>query len=50
MCDVYASTGFFGVKHLLASFPTEEEALTFCNENNWEYTDENAFQWHLEIR
>ena len=34
MCDVYVSTGFFGVKHLLTSFLTEEEALNFCIENN----------------
>lgn len=50
MYNVYISTGFFGVEHLLASFNTEEEAVTFCNENNWEYIDENGFQWHLEIR
>lgn len=49
MYNVYISTGFFGVKHLLVSFPTEEEALNFCNENNWEYIDENGFQWDLEI-
>lgn len=49
MYNVYISTGFFGVNYLLTSFPTEEEALAFCNENNWEYTDENGFQWHLEI-
>ena len=50
MCDVYISTGCLGVKHLLTSFNTEEEAVDFCEKNNWEYTDENGFQWGLEIK
>ena len=49
MYNVYISTGFFGVEHLLTSFDTKEEAVDFCEKNNWEYTDENGFQWHLEI-
>lgn len=49
MCNVYISSGFFGVHHLLASFDTEEEAFNFCDENGWEYIDENGFQWNLEI-
>lgn len=49
MYSVYMTTGFFGAKHLLASFPTEEEAITFCEKNNWEYIDENDFQWNLEF-
>lgn len=49
MCNVYISTGYFGVKHLLESFSTEEEATNFCEENDWEHIDENGFQWGLEI-
>lgn len=49
MYNVYMTTGFYGVKRLLASFPTYEEAATFCEENNWEYIDQNEFQWNLDI-
>lgn len=49
MYNVYITTGFYGVKHLLTTFSTLEETATFCEENNWEYIDENEFQWNLEI-
>ena len=49
MYNIYITTGFYGVKHLLTSFSTLEAAVTFCVENNWEYIDENGFQWSLDI-
>ena len=49
MYNVYMTTGFYGVKRILASFPTYGEAAAFCEENNWEYIDENEFQWDLDI-
>ena len=49
MYNVYMTTGFYGVKRLLTSFYTYEEAAAFCVENNWEYIDENEFQWGLDI-
>lgn len=42
-------TGLFGVKHILKSFFTREEAVNFCEENNWEHIDENGFCWSLDI-
>lgn len=38
-----------GVKYSLIWFETEEEAEEFCDQNNWEWMDENGFVWYLEI-
>lgn len=38
-----------GVKECLATFRTEEEALCFCDNNNWRWVDENEFEWSLEV-
>ena len=37
------------IHHLLTWFDTEEEAEEFCEENEWEYKDDNDFVWNLEI-
>ena len=49
MYNIYMTTGVFGLKCILTFFSTLEEAVTFCEENNWEYIDENDFHWSLEI-
>ena len=37
-----------GTKLYLASFYTELEAASFCNDYNWEYKDENGFVWDMD--
>ena len=37
-----------GTKRYLASFDTELEAESFCNDYNWEYKDENEFVWDMD--
>lgn len=37
------------VKELLKTCETEDEAEEFCDDHDWEYTDENEFVWELEI-
>ena len=39
-----------GVKRCLICFETEEEAKSFCEENNWEWVDENEFVWDMDYR
>lgn len=37
-----------GVRYDLICGLTEQEAIDFCEENNWEYMDENCFVWDLD--
>ena len=37
-----------GVTRLFSSFATKEEALDFCEYNDWKWADENAFVWNLQ--
>ena len=45
MFTVFIESG--SVKRYFASFYTKIEAEVFCNENNWEYKDENEFVWDM---
>ena len=45
---VYMESG--SVKHPLTQFETEEEAVRFCEENNWAWIDSNNFEWGLDYR
>ena len=37
-----------GYRSELTSFATEEEAESFCKENNWSWEDENGFIWDMD--
>ena len=37
------------VKYDLFAFETEEDAISFAEENDWEWYDENEFCWSVEI-
>lgn len=37
-----------GVRKEFTSFATEEEAESFCKENDWEWIDENGFMWDMD--
>ena len=36
------------VRHDYCGGLTEQEAIDFCEENNWEHMDENCFVWDLD--
>ena len=37
-----------GYSSELVSFATEEEAESFCKENNWSWEDDNGFIWDMD--
>ena len=37
------------VRRTVISGVTEEEAIRFCDDNNWEYAPDGGFVWDLEI-
>lgn len=37
-----------GVRHDLYCDLTEVEAIEICEENNWEWCDENCFVWSMD--
>lgn len=43
---VYIESGG-GTKRHLGTFQTEQEAFDFCENNNWQWMDENAFVWNM---
>ena len=36
------------VKYPFMTVENEKQALEFCEDNNWEWMDENGFVWDLE--
>lgn len=46
--EVYKESN--SVKIGMLTFPTQDEAVKFCNDNGWELTDENQFVWGLNYR
>jgi len=46
MFVVYAQVG--KVRHWIAEFDTEDEAIDFCNMWNWEMIDDNTLVWDLD--
>ena len=36
-------------RYLFMTFNSKGEAIKFCEDNNWEWLDENEFSWLLEI-
>lgn len=49
MFEVYLESAG-GIKRYFTEFESEGEAQRFCEENNWEWLDENAFMWHMNYR
>ena len=43
---VQISSGW--VRHDYICGLTEQEAIEICQENNWEYMDENEFVWNMD--
>lgn len=37
------------VKHDIIGFNNEDQAISFCEKNDWRLLDENCFEWDLEI-
>ena len=40
-------TDWLGIRELVSTFETEQEALDFCAEHDWKLRDENDFVWEL---
>ena len=37
-----------GVRYAMFTAASEAEAYEFCNDNRWEWKDENGFVWDLD--
>lgn len=48
MVEVFKVAG--SCSYLFMTFNSKSEAVKFCEENGWEWFDENEFSWSLEIK
>ena len=47
--NVVRYSGYGGKGKVINSFPTFQEAYSFCSYYDWELVDENEFHWLLDI-